>query len=146
VSGNVQRTRPFLQGEKLTLVAQVHDPNESPRVVVWQWTEQYRVDDAEDRAVGANAKGQGCQGDRCESRLPRQASKRVADVLQQMVEDGEAALVTALLLDGLHTSQPDQCGASGGAHAHAGSNTLVNVQLEMAVEFCGQLTLVVISA
>jgi len=66
---------------------------ESIGVVVRQRPEQHRVDDAEDRRVGADPKGKGQHGDSGEAGCLEKGADRVPQVAHDIVEPPKATLI-----------------------------------------------------
>ncbi len=61
------------------------DRNELARVAIRQRREEHRIDDAEDRRIGADAEGERQQNDQRECRGVAQPARRVAEVVEQGV-------------------------------------------------------------
>ena len=96
-------------------VAQLFPDRIGPRPVVQQHEplgladrqglQQDAVDEREDRAVGADAKGEGGHGDQRERGTAAQDAQAVAHVLGDLVEPARAAHVAAVFLDLLHAAE-----------------------------------------
>jgi hypothetical protein len=67
------------------LTGDVHQP---VRLRIWQWPEHDAIDNAEDRAVGANAKSEREDRERGKARALPQFPQRVADVVGEGSHDG----------------------------------------------------------
>ncbi|MGH8176771.1 MAG: hypothetical protein ACREV5_10970 [Steroidobacter sp.] len=97
VQGNLsERFRLVSQKEVL---ARQHraDRHESVGLMIGQRAEQHRVDDAEDRAVGANAKRQRQDSNGREGWIPFQGDQAVAHVPRQIFDPGQPPLVVQCL-------------------------------------------------
>ena len=72
-------------GLSLELAAQAH---QALRIRIRQRLQQDRVDDGEDRRIGADAKGEGGDGDDAESGVFEDGTDRVADIRKQSAHSG----------------------------------------------------------
>ena len=70
-----------------------------------QGLQQDAVDERKDRAVGADAKGQGGHGDQRERGTAAKDAQAVAEILRDLVEPARAANVAAVFLDLLHAAE-----------------------------------------
>jgi hypothetical protein len=77
-----RRDRKFSHpGPRLKLQSVGPNHRQSLRLPVRQFAQQHAVDDAENRAVRADAQTERGQGDKREARFPQQHSRAVAQVL-----------------------------------------------------------------
>src|SRR5579871_2586490 len=85
---------------KVVRGAATRDVNETVGVFEWQRMKKDRVDDAEDRGVGADAERKCQDGDRGEAGIFAQCAKGEPDVLEKIVEErGDVALIAGGLSD-----------------------------------------------
>src|SRR5882672_2682697 len=75
------------------------------RFGIRQRPEQHRIDDTENRSVGADSQRQRQYRNQCEARILRQHSCAVAQVLPYVFEPSHTASVAAPLLRLLHPSE-----------------------------------------
>ena len=83
----------------------VVEQHQALRLADRQRLQQDAVDEREDRAVGADAKGEGGDGDERERGAAAKDAQAVAQVLGNLVEPARAARVAAVFLDLLHAAE-----------------------------------------
>ena len=106
-----------------------------------QRPQQYRIDDAEHRAVRADAKGEGEHGDDGEPWRLAEHAAREAKVARDVLEPGEAALVP-LRLHGLRdASEAKSCCSHGATVRIPPAPFFVSGQLEMGSQLVFEITI-----
>jgi hypothetical protein len=102
----IRQERVLPDGECRNLGQGLVDPDQAIRRRIWKWRQQHAVDQAEDRRRGADADGERQQGDRRESRVAAQHPRGVHEVLAELVEPRQAALIADGLGDLFGAAQP----------------------------------------
>src|SRR6185369_16526419 len=86
------------------------EQHEAVRLLDRQPSEQHRVDDAEQRRVGADAERERDDGDGGEARRLAHHAQAVAHVLRELLDEADAARVARLLLELLDAAEAAQRG------------------------------------
>ncbi len=103
--------------------------------------EQHPVHDAEHRRVGADAESEREDYSKGECLARAQSAERVAQILEHALDKHDAARVTRVVLDALHTAE-FQSGASFGLDARQPfAHQLLRLALEMEAQLRVQLAL-----
>jgi len=97
------------------------DEKEAGFVAIDERAEQNAADDAEDGGVGADAEGERDDGDDGEAGVFVQHAKREADVVEEMFEPGEGALVAVVFLHGFDAAEFEHGLAAGFDGVEAGA-------------------------
>jgi hypothetical protein len=101
--------------------------------------QQDRVDDGEERGVHADAERQRDDDDAGEARRLAKLAQREFQILCQVLKKGDGAALANGLARLLHSTQMDQRPSARLLWRHADADVVVDVQLEMALQFRGNL-------
>jgi hypothetical protein len=101
--------------------------------------EPQRVQQAEHRAVGADAERQRNDRRRGERRTPPKQAHAEPDVVPQRFETGAAADVLHLRLDRVDPAELQHCGPARLRRVHASCHVLVDEQFERAAQLVVQI-------
>jgi hypothetical protein len=104
-------------------------------------TQNRGVGQAEDRAVRADAKRQGQDGDRGEQRAAAQQSYRMTRVAQEILEPGQAALVAQRVHRLRHPAGTDPCGPDRARPGVAAPSRVLGSQLEVQPQFLFEIAI-----
>ena len=96
--------------------------------------EEHRVDDAEDRCVGADADRERQHGHRREARMAAQRAQAVADVAREILDWGGTELVPRPLAHLFHAAESDQRLSPRFVRCHAGAAVLLDLLLDMEAD------------
>ena len=111
--------------------AQLH---QLPRIPDRQHPEQHRVDQAEDRGVGADTKGQRDHGDDGKAGAPPEHTEPVSQVSPQIVNDAESARVPTFFLDQLDASEGTQSRVARLLRRHARLDVVLDLSFDMEAQ------------
>ncbi len=117
------------------------DLDQPPGILVRQGTEHNRVDDAEDRGVGADAERKGRDGHGGEPTVPAQHADGVEEILAQLIEKRAGPCIPHGFSDLLDPAKLDQGGAARLAVRHAGAAPLVGGHLDEPAQLVVQVLL-----
>src|SRR5260370_27178687 len=104
-----------------------------------QAAQQDLVGDGKDGGVGADAKSQRDQADGSEARPLAQLAQAVADILEEILDEADAAFVAAFLLEVFDGAESAQGGSVGGLRLHAGGEVLLDLLVEMEAKLMVEL-------
>jgi hypothetical protein len=96
--------------------------------------EQHRVDQAEDRGVGADTQSQRNQGYDGKAGAPPEHTEPESQVLPQIVDDAESARVPASFLDQFHSAEGPQSRGASLLAIHAGPHVVLDLSFEMKAQ------------
>ena len=114
--------------------AQLH---QLPRIPDRQHPEQHRVDQAEDRGVGADTKGQRDHGDDGKAGAPPEHTEPVSQVSPQIVNDAESARIPTFFLDQLDASEGTQSRVARLLRRHARLDVVLDLSFDMEAQLLG---------
>src|SRR5260370_27053742 len=106
---------------------------------IGQGLEQNRVQCAENRGGGTDAKSQRQCGRSREARAFAKHAKSKADVGPRRFQNGDAAAVAVALFGLLDAAQLDEGIAAGGPWRHSGAEVVFDVHLEMGLQLLRQI-------
>ncbi len=116
------------------LAAGVVDEEELLRVRDSQGSQKYRVDQAEDGGVRADAESQREDGDDGEGRRAAQQPQCIAEVGAKLVEQAQAERLAAFLRPGADTAELGAGAAARLRRRHPGPHEILRVAVEMELE------------
>ena len=93
--------------------------------------EQQLAGEAEDRRVGGNRDADGQRRGRQQQRLTNQRAQRVAQIVEELLDEGDAAGIPALLLDEARRTEGPERGRARLGRGHACGDVLVDLLLEV---------------
>src|SRR5690348_1705450 len=116
------------------------------RVAHRQRTEDHRVDQAEDRRIGADAEGQRQDRYGCEPGVAAELAEAVAQILDQGFEPLEAPGGAHLFLDLRGVAEGAACGVGGFFRRSARGLLVFRFQFQMTAQFALKLRLALMTA
>ena len=117
------------------------DAHEAVGIRIGKRPQQHAVDDAEDRAIGADAERQRQHHHYCEAGILAQHAPRVAQVAPEIFDDIGASHIAAFLLNLGHATQL-ACGrAARFGGWHAGGQVLLRLLFQMETKFLCEIFL-----
>ena len=133
--GQASQGLPLFERAPLTMrdVAAAAEPNVHETVGTnrGRRREQQLAGEAEDRGVGGNRDADGQRRGRQQQRLANQRAQRVAQILEEVLDERDAAGVPALLLDEARRTEGAERGRARLGRGHACRDVLVDLLLEV---------------
>src|SRR5574337_1271126 len=115
-------------------------------VLIGQGPQKSGVNQAEDRRVGANAEGQGKDGDGCKSRVAAQLAQAKANVGSEFLEETRAPTVAAFFFYLADIAESSKRRVAGFLRAHASGDVLRDLFFKMKAQLIVHFLLSVIIA
>jgi DNA-binding transcriptional LysR family regulator len=103
-------------------------------IVIRQWAQNYRLDDAENRGVDTDAQAKCKETNSSVTGRPAQLAKSKADVLPQYLKNWQATLNAIPLLRLNHPTKLTLCRSSGHLFGHAAFQVIFYCQLDMRAQ------------
>jgi hypothetical protein len=105
------------------------------RVREWKRPQEYRVDDAEDSDIRADAEGEDEDGDYGEGAVAAEGAKGVLQVLEKDVESHESSRFTLFEFRGVDGAEANQRLATGFQGSETALNVLGDGELDVGRDF-----------
>ena len=103
--------------------------------------EERTIENAEDGSGGTNTEGESENGNGGEAAVFAQIAQRMTKILKEGFEEWEGLLVADKLLGLREATEFEESVATGFGGSHAGAKVVVDVELEMGVEFSTEVAI-----